>query len=44
MQGKLRDALETIQMLKSAPAVVEGLRDLKDGRLTPLEEVDPTLK
>src|SRR5258706_4242902 len=44
MQGKLKDALETIQMLKSAPGVMEGLRDMKAGKLTPLEQVDPTLK
>lgn len=44
MQGKLKDALETIQMLKSGPGVMEGLRDLRAGKLTPLEQVDPTLK
>jgi len=44
MQGKLKDALETIQMLRSAPGVLEGLRDVRAGNVTLLEEVDPTLK
>jgi hypothetical protein len=45
MQGKFKRALETIRMLKSSSAgVMEGLQDMKAGKLTPLEEVDPTLK
>jgi hypothetical protein len=44
MQGKLKEALETIHMLKQAPGVIDGLKDITAGKMTPLEQVDSTFK
>ena len=42
MQNQLEQALRTIQMHK-AKELTDGLRDLQEGRVTPLAKVDPTL-
>lgn len=43
MQNQLKQALETIRMLKT-PGILQGLKDAAHGRVTPLEEVDSKFK
>jgi hypothetical protein len=47
IQNKLQEALDTIEVLskkETATGLHNGLKDISEGRITPLSEVDPNLK
>jgi PHD/YefM family antitoxin component YafN of YafNO toxin-antitoxin module len=47
IQNKLQEALDTLELLsktENASALLSGLKDITEGRVSPLTEVDPQLK